>query len=102
MFGLELAAQIEHELLLAGSEADQRTVALVPAGVPVVVLAESDDAGSPEHRRFAGDLLHECAQGLRVGALLRIRKSRDELVDHDAARPRYMLPLTHHLSILHQ
>src|SRR5262249_22213948 len=39
----------------------QRRIALVAAGVPVVIGAETDDAGSPHGRRLTGDLLHHGA-----------------------------------------
>src|SRR4029453_8638780 len=68
--------------------------------VPVVVVAETDDAGSPEHWRLAGDLLHERAQRLRVGALFLIRKRRDELVARGVGRLGSLPPLSRHPPIL--
>src|SRR5262249_47894020 len=62
----QLAGQVDDQMLAAGREAGQRRVALMPAGVPVVVRAETDDAGSPHRRRLAGDLLHQGAQPARV------------------------------------
>jgi len=51
------------------------------AGIPVVVGAETDDAGSPHRRRLAGDLLHHRAQPVRIRAPL--------LIGHSGQKPRY-------------
>src|SRR5215472_15103392 len=50
----ELADQIDGQVLAAGREAGQRRIALVAAGVAVVVGTEADDAGPPHRRRLAG------------------------------------------------
>src|SRR5215467_16353474 len=62
MPALELADQVDDQMLAARCETCQRRIALVAAGVPVVIAAETDDAGSPHGRRFTGDLPHHGAQ----------------------------------------
>jgi hypothetical protein len=52
--------------LAARREGRQSRIALVTAGVPVVVRAEADDAAPPHRRRLAGDLLHHGAQSACV------------------------------------
>src|SRR5580700_1524882 len=76
----ELADKIDGQVLAARREAGQRRVALVAAGIPVVVGAETDDAGSPHRRRVTSDLLHHGAQPTRILALPLISHTGQKLL----------------------
>src|SRR5580704_9877058 len=82
----ELTDKIDGQVLAAGREACQRRVALMAAGIPVVVGAETDDAGSPHRRRVTSDLLHHGAQPTRVLALPLIRHTGQKLLHPTSVR----------------
>jgi len=102
MPGLELADQIDDQVLAARRETGQRPVALMTAGVPVVVHAETDDARSPHGRRLTGDLPHQGAQPARILASLLIGHSGQELVHGGIGTPHRRSPLGRHTAIVTQ
>src|SRR5690606_31895321 len=62
------AHQVERVPGLARAEAGAAHVALVPAGVLVVIAAIADDRRPPHARRLAGDLAEQRVEHFRVGA----------------------------------
>ncbi len=84
---LEPARQVQDEVRLAGRETDERRVAFVPAGVPVVVAAEPDDAGAPHHRRLPGDIGQQRADGDGVRSPGLVLDRGEERRDIGAGRP---------------
>jgi len=102
MPGLELANQVDDQVLAARREARQRPVALMTAGVPVVVRAEADDARAPHGRRLTGDLLHQGAQPARILASLLIGHSGQEPGHGAIGPPHRRSPLGRHTAIVTQ
>ena len=97
---LELADQIDDQVLTARCEARQRPVALMTAGVPVVVRAETDDARSPHGRRLTGDLLHQGAQLARILSSLLIRHAGQEPFRRRVGSPHRRSPLSRHAAMV--
>jgi hypothetical protein len=102
MPGLELADQIDDQVLAARRKARQRPVAVVTAGVPVVVRAETDDARAPHGRRLTGDLLHQGAQPACILASLLIGHTSQEPGHGGIGLPHRRSPLGRHTVIVTQ
>src|SRR5215467_11652453 len=100
MPALELADQVDGQLLAARRETCQRRIALSAAGVPVVVGAETVNARCPRGRRLTGDLLHHGAQPPRILASLRIRYAGQEPVNRSTGSAHRRLLHGRHTAML--
>ena len=62
LHALEAGRQVKRQIRLAGSKADDAGLALMAAGVAVVVAVKPHDAGPPKHGLATGDAAHQLSQ----------------------------------------